>query len=116
MQGHSHEEGRTIRIDGSHATLLAKFSLTENYIEIRDHRGHKVDKFVFPRGVDDESGHGGGDYGLMKDFLRSIHNREQARSYGRDSLESHLMAFAAEESRHENTVIDMKAYRARAEK
>jgi hypothetical protein len=33
----------------------------------------------------------------------------------RESLESHLLAFAAEESRLTRSVIDMAAYRARVE-
>jgi len=33
----------------------------------------------------------------------------------RASLESHLMAFAAEEARVEGTMVDMAAYRARVE-
>ena len=52
------------------------------------------------------SGHGGGDFGLMDCFVKAV--AEQDPSYilsGTDeTLESHLMVFAAEKSRRTNTV------------
>ncbi|HWG61395.1 MAG TPA: Gfo/Idh/MocA family oxidoreductase [Streptosporangiaceae bacterium] len=46
-------------------------------------------------------GHGGGDYGLMAAFTNAVAtgDRSQIRSGARESLQSHLMAFAAERSR-----------------
>ncbi len=46
-------------------------------------------------------GHSGGDYGLMRAFVEAIAtgDRSAILSSPRESLESHLMAFAAEESR-----------------
>ena len=55
------------------------------------------------------SGHGGGDFGLMDAFIRAIETND--RSYilsGVDeTLESHLMVFAAEESRRTGKVIEV---------
>ena len=110
MHGHSHEEGRTLRIDGSQASLLAKFSFHRSFIEIHDHRSMEVEKIDFPSTVE-ETGHGGGDFGIMRDFVRSIRDRQNASISARDSLESHFMAFAAEQSRLENTKIDMASFR-----
>ncbi len=46
------------------------------------------------------SGHGGGDSGLVDDFLRMLAGEQtQSSSSIDESIESHLMAFAAEESR-----------------
>ena len=48
------------------------------------------------------SGHGGGDLGLIGDFLDLIENGGESRTSLEASIESHLMAFAAEESRKRN--------------
>jgi hypothetical protein len=52
-------------------------------------------------GRDAADGHGGGDFGVMGAFLDAVStgDRSLVRSGPRDSLESHLMAFAAERSR-----------------
>lgn len=58
------------------------------------------------------SGHNGGDGGLMNDFLALMDNRLQdVRSDIAVSIESHLMACAAEKARLESSVVDMRAYR-----
>ena len=44
MHGHSFEECRTLRIDGSQATLLGKFGLNRSFIEIHDHRSMQVER------------------------------------------------------------------------
>lgn len=55
------------------------------------------------------SGHGGGDYGLMDGFVRAIGENDplQILSGPDESLESHLMVFAAEEARLKNRVIKL---------
>ena len=110
MHGHSHEEGRTLRIDGSQASLLAKFSFHRSFIEIHDHRSMAVEVIDFPSTVE-QTGHGGGDFGIMRDFVRSMRDRNKASLSARESLESHFMAFAADQSRLENTKIDMASFR-----
>ena len=56
------------------------------------------------------TGHGGGDYGLMKNFVSAVANNDQSLILtGIDeTLESHLMVFAAEESRRKGTVCDIR--------
>ena len=46
-------------------------------------------------------GHAGGDFGVMSAFVAAVAtgDRSRIRSSAREALESHLMAFAAEESR-----------------
>lgn len=111
MHGHSNMEGRTIRIDGSHATLFGKFALDESYIEVWDHRGFLKEKLRFKTELEGESGHGGGDAELMKSFVKSFLGEQESITSGNSSLESHIMAFAAEESRLNKKVIDMQEYR-----
>src|SRR5207237_674531 len=67
MQGSSHVEGRTVRIDGTRATLLANESRAE--FEIHDHRTGTVERITKPPGV---GGHGGGDEGLMRAFVGAL--------------------------------------------
>src|SRR5690606_6673244 len=80
-----------------------------------------IDLFEFSSGYHsiiqipaNESGHQGGDDGIMRQFLSDIRNEQylDTLTSAEASLESHLMAFAAEQSREsEGVVIDMKTFR-----
>lgn len=109
MHGHSDREHRSLRYDGTRATLRAR-TLDEGDIEINYHGG-KSERVA----VDAASGHGGGDEGIMADFVRVLRGEIAPLTTARVSLESHLLAFAAEEARLSGAVIDMAAYRAAAE-
>ena len=110
MQGHSHEENRSMRYDGAKATLRARFG-EPSEITVYDHGGAE-ESIIIPE-VD--SGHGGGDEGIMADWVKVLRGEADALTSARESLESHLMAFAAEEARLNGTVVDMAEFRARAE-
>jgi predicted dehydrogenase len=113
MHGHSHEESRTMRYDGTRASLRGKFAYgVDDTIEIHDHLTGDVER-IHPQGGN--GGHGGGDEGLMSAFVRSVRKPSAlALTSARESLESHLMAFAAEQARVKGTVVDMEIYRAAA--
>ena len=53
------------------------------------------------------SGHGGGDYGIMADFLQILRDGGKSRTSAEVSLQSHLICFAAERSRTENIVVTL---------
>jgi len=55
-------------------------------------------------------GHGGGDYGLMHSFVTAVAEGDQSRilSGPQETLESHLMVFAAEEARRQGTVVPIR--------
>lgn len=110
MHGHSYEEGRSMRYDGSRATLRARFGRTSE-ITVHDHRTGAVEQIPVAAG----GGHGGGDEGIMADFVRVLRGEIPPLTSARASLESHLLAFAAEEARLNHTVIDMPTFRAQAE-
>jgi predicted dehydrogenase len=114
LHGHSHEEGRTMRYDGTIATLRGKFSHGAGHsIEVHEHGTGKVETYKFGPGM---GGHGGGDAGLIASFVKAVNNPANALTTGRESLESHLMSFSAEESRVNNgAVIEMSDYRKRCE-
>ena len=58
-----------------------------------------------------DSGHGGGDFGLVRDFVEAVAAQDPTKlsSSIRDSIESHIMGFAAEKSRKSNKKVDVKA-------
>ena len=55
----------------------------------------------------DGSGHGGGDYGLLRDFLQAVRTGNESRTSAKKSLQSHLICFAAEKSRLEGRVVEL---------
>ncbi len=56
----------------------------------------------------DEFGHGGGDYGIVVNFLGLMDGKGDNRTSAKASLQSHLMCFAAEKSRLEHRTISME--------
>jgi hypothetical protein len=114
MQGQGNEEGRTMRYDGTHATLYGRFVAGRYSMMIRHHRtGVEEDIPIIAK---DESGHGGGDFGIMRSFCNALQGMpDDSVTTARESLESHLLAFAAEEARLQHNVINMAEYRARVE-
>lgn len=112
MHGHSYEESRTMRYDGTRATLRGKFTYSGGWIEVHDHLTGRREELVIPPA---ESGHGGGDFGVVRAFLRGVRGEEPVLTPAREALESHLLAFAAEASRLNGTVVDMREFRRRAE-
>jgi predicted dehydrogenase len=115
MHGHSDEEERTIRWDGSRATLRARFCTSaDSEITVHDHlTGAHETVHV---GTADVRGHGGGDERLLSAFVDAIRDADGGTlTTARISLESHLLAFAAERSRVSGAPVDMTAYRAEVE-
>ena len=112
MQGSSHVEGRTLRIDGMRATLLGDQSTGR--LLVHDHLTGDTET-VRPGGggADQSSGHGGGDGRLLEDFVAVLRGeRTEAATEAAESLESHLLAFAAEEARTTRRVVEMEHFRA----
>ena len=111
MHGHSDTEGRTMRWDGTRATLYGDFSDGRPHeFRIHDHGTNNIEVIQPQAGA---SGHGGGDEGLMSAFVRTLRGESVPhQTSARASLESHLMAFAAEESRQSRQAMDMGHYRA----
>ncbi|MFX0172936.1 MAG: hypothetical protein ACFE9L_13565 [Candidatus Hodarchaeota archaeon] len=114
MHGFSHAEGRTIRIDGTERTLIGEFLSSGDKLILYSHlQGTK--ELILDTGIDKDPtyGHGGGDYGITKSFISSLlekHKTEPLTS-AKASLESHIMAFAAEKARLSNQVIQMDDFR-----
>jgi len=114
MHGHSHLEGRTMRYDGTRATLRGRYGYAgEADLTIHNHRSGGVETVPLSGGV---GGHGGGDAGVIRAFVRAVRGTDSgALTSARASLESHLLAFAAEHSRLTGATVDVAAYRAEVE-
>ena len=115
MHGHSHQEGRTMRYDGTRATLFGSYYPTAQEIQIHDHLTCELEVLRPPVGSIGATGHGGADAKLMAGFVRAVHDPACALTPARDSLESHLMAFAAEKARVSGAIVDMADVRRQAD-
>ena len=109
MCGFTREQTRIVQIMGTKGEIRGNMS--DNSISIFNFqtREETVIKFPIPT-----SGHGGGDERIMKQFIKQIGPKEtgaESLSSIDKSLQSHLMAFAAEESRLKNgESIELASY------
>ncbi len=103
MHGHSHEEGRTMRYDGTRATLRGRFGRVQE-ITVHQHSSGDVREVPIPTVA---SGHGGGDAGILEGFCDSVENGTAPLTSGAESMISHYLAFMAEEARVRQTVISL---------
>ena len=110
MQAFVKDGGRTIRFYGT----LGELCLYEdrNIIELKPFRG-EYKCFKLDELTDDRVGHGGGDHRLLDKVYDVFANGNPDATTALDkSIESHLMALAAEDSRLEGGVVKyIKDYR-----
>lgn len=107
MIGFSSENTRTIRIYGTKGDIRGH--QVKNEIEINDFLTGRKELVEVDAGAI-ESSHGGGDERLLKDFLDSVAGKPSSkkRTSASNSLQSHLMAFAAEKSRKEGRAVEIE--------
>ncbi|HHW49498.1 MAG TPA: Gfo/Idh/MocA family oxidoreductase [Clostridiaceae bacterium] len=98
---------RTIKLMGTKGEIRG--SDGKNEIEILDFLTGSTEVIKF---VPSKYGHGGGDFGLMRDFVKLVREEDMKRGLtsAEISVQSHLMALAAEKSRLEKRVINMKQF------
>ena len=108
MHGHSSREERTMRYDGSAATLRGRFGAVQQ-IEVLDHASGEVDEVS----VASSGGHGGGDDGAIRRFIAEVRGEVEPANTIDGALDAHLQAFAAEEARVSGATIDLDDYRSR---
>jgi predicted dehydrogenase len=117
VHGFSEKEGRTLRIDGTEATLVGEFHDAYKKLTIYNHHSGE-EKVIINQNLSLSTvEHGGGDKKLINAFLDSIRkpNVDQPLTNARVCLESHLMAFAANESRLKGIVVNMDDFRKKSE-
>jgi predicted dehydrogenase len=97
---------RRTRVMGTRGELIGDSRYIEHLDFLTDKK-NVIDTVI--GGGDAGTGHGGGDVGLMRDFCRAVAQNDPAllASSARDSLASHLMAFAAERSRKKRKVLTL---------
>lgn len=104
--------GRGIHIMGTRGQIRG--DMEKHEIEATDFLGNTRQRTKLQQ---DSSGHGGGDYGIMRDFIRLIRDGRAPNRLTTiaDSVYSRMMAFAAEESRTARRMIDVDEYTASLE-
>ncbi len=114
LSGFTNRMTRTLKIMGEDGELRA--NEYENTIEVTRFTGNAVERsesFVIHPDLTN-TGHGGGDGGIVEDFLALLEGRQtEAASDIRYSVESHMMACAAEEARLTGTVVRIAEFRQR---
>ena len=114
MHGHSYHSSRTMRYDGTLATMTGRVTHQDPEVVIYDHAPGEPSERIVPQA---RGSHGGGDEAMLNAFVRAVRGEGPALiNSARHALEGHLMAFAAEESRlNKGAVIDMEEFRTKAE-
>jgi len=110
LSAFTNKMSRTLKIMCENGEIRGDDSL--NKIEVIHFASNQVDhneiRVITPRVA--VGGHGGGDIGLMKDFLQIMSEnsmRPDSRSSINQSIKSHIMAYAAEQSRVSGQIIDI---------
>jgi predicted dehydrogenase len=103
MEAHVSYEGRRTRIMGSKGDIsgdMENFVLTDFQTKKQTSWHMKTDP------------HGGGDHRLMADWVQAVsqQNKKLLSSSIEESVESHLMAFAAEKSRLNRTIEEVNVF------
>ncbi len=109
MSAFTRDVSRTIKLMGTRGEIRG--AMEKNEIEIIHFGSGKVERVSFAdRGG--HVGHGGGDMGLIKDFLRLVQTggNNQGLTSASRSVQSHLMAFAAEQSRVDGRIINLNEF------
>ena len=105
------EGGRNIRIFGTKGEITA--DMEAGTIELYSFCTKKTTHFDIGA-VDGEltGGHGGGDTGIMIDMVKYVNDEATSKSICslRDSYISHLICFAAEESRAKDVVVNLNEF------
>jgi len=94
-------------------------SEAENVIEVTRFAGNSTEKSESEiiRPEQSTSGHNGGDSGIVDDFLSMMEGRDSVSATEiHESVESHMMACAAEEARLTGSVVNLTEFRKRVEK
>ncbi len=106
MSAFTGETCRTIKILGDKAELRGHMEKRE--IEIFDFSTRQTRKIELG---DFAEGHGGGDTGIVRDFLIHLNDRSVELPSSLDkAFQSHMMAFAADHSRLEDRSVSMKDF------
>ncbi|MGB4660838.1 MAG: Gfo/Idh/MocA family oxidoreductase [Mobilitalea sp.] len=108
LSGFTNKISRTLKVMCENGEIRG--DTDKNVIEVTHFSANAIDAYETKVIHTEESagGHGGGDYRLMEDFLTMMETRNgKSRSSVNKSVESHIMAYAAEEARITGRVISI---------
>ncbi|GGI45831.1 oxidoreductase [Paenibacillus marchantiophytorum] len=109
MSAFTKDCSRTLKLMGTKGEIRG--AMEKNEIEVIDFATGTATQIALeiPGG---HIGHGGGDFGLIRDFIKLV--QEDSKGDGltsaAQSVQSHLMAFAAERSRLDRKVVALKEF------
>ena len=110
MCGFTHDVSRSIQIMGTKGEIRG--TMEDSKLNVYDFASGEMAVIHVKPGM---NGHGGGDEGIVRSFLNAVRNRDadgQNLSSAEEAVKSHLLAFAAEESRlNGGKSIDIRAYK-----
>lgn len=105
MSAFTKEQGRTFQIGTTKAEIIG--STLTNEITIKYYSGKEV--IIHPEEI--TGGHGGADTLIMRDFVKQVKNKNiKTKTSAMESAKSHLIVFAAEESRKKGQTINLASY------
>ncbi len=106
MSAFTNETSRTIKITGTKGEMRGHMEKQE--IQVLDF-GKRQTRIYQIKAV--QTGHGGGDEGIVRELLLHLNDRSRPLPSSLElSVQSHMMAFAAEESMQSGKVIDVKEF------
>lgn len=109
MSAFTRDVSRTIKLMGTKGEIRG--AMEKNEIEVISFATGVSEPISFadPGG---HVGHGGGDWGLIRDFVERAASGSDGngRTSAENAVQSHLMAFAAKKSRVENKIVSMDEY------
>ena len=94
--------GRTVNIMGTHGQIIGE--MEENWIEVKEFLTGKTERIILDVPT---SGHSGSDEAFMDAIVKGS---KDAKSSAEDSIISHMIALAAEESRITGQTIELKEF------
>ncbi len=106
MMAFTRQEHRSTRIFGTRGEIKADGSTIELYDFLTD-SVEKIETAASDGSI--LGGHGGGDFGLIHDFIEAVANQDfnMVLTGPEETLASHLMVFAAEKARLEHRVVKL---------
>ncbi|MEI6132068.1 MAG: Gfo/Idh/MocA family oxidoreductase [Bacillota bacterium] len=104
LNAYTNECYRTIKLRGTLGEISG--NIEEDKIEIVDFKSGETHTIELKKV---SSGHGGGDTGIMQSLVTALSVGGKPLTNASESLQSHLMAFAAEQSRVSGKTVDLLA-------
>lgn len=107
MSAFTYDGGRTIKLMGTKGQVDG--NMETNEIEVIDFLTGTKKSYAIKVNA---AGHGGGDKGIMQDFVELVQAEggKEGKTAANRSVQSHLMALAAEKARVENKVVNIEEY------